>query len=83
MKPERMIEFDPQEAADVLEEIGRDEDDEVAVVNDEDICDKCGHVSTRQRPVYSFRIPSTHLDPEEWVFECGKCTKRIREELPY
>ena len=82
----QMIEFDPQEAADVLEEIGiasDSDDDEVAVVNDEDICDKCGHIATYDKPVYMFRIPSTHLDPEEYVFECGKCTKRIREELPY
>lgn len=75
MNPERQVEYDPQEAADVLEEI--------EAVHDEDICDKCGHIATYEEPVYMFRIPSTRLDPEEWIFECGKCTRRIREELPY
>jgi hypothetical protein len=74
MKPERMIEMDRQDALMEAEE---------AVVNDEDICDKCGHIATRRDPVYAFRVPSTLYDPEEWIFECGKCTKRIREELPY
>jgi len=74
MKPERMIEMDRQDA--LMEA-------EPEVVQDEDICDKCGHIATYDKPVYMFRIPSTHLDPEEYVFECGKCTKRIREELPY